>query len=107
MAAKAKSKAKPTAKKAVKKTSKPRVNAQSVPNHRFEPGTKVGIFPAHEISVERGLGREPIPKPTKTATVKKDGSLSVSGLKAGSYLAAAQVGEGDDAQYLYVQFSVK
>jgi len=103
MATKAKSKAKPTAKKAVKRSSKPRAKGATIPNHRFEPGSKVGIYPSSEISVERGLGREPIPNPTKTATVKKDGSLAVSGLKAGSYLAAAEVG----GQWRYVQFSVK
>jgi len=104
MGAKAKT-AKPTAKKATKRTAKPRVKGQSVPNHRFEPGTKVGIFPAHEVTVERGLGREPIASPIKTATVKKDGSLEVSGLKKGIYLATAFV-ESED-RHRYVQFSVK
>jgi hypothetical protein len=109
MAAKTKAKtAKPTAKKATKRTSKkPRVKGQSIPNHRFAPGTKVGVYPAHEVTVERGMGREPIASPTATATVKDDGTLEVSGLKAGAYLAAAEIKVDGEPRYRYVQFSVK
>lgn len=77
--------------------------ATAIENHAFAPGTKVGIHHAHEVTVERGLGRAPIPDPLKEVTVSKDGSLEVSGLDKGMYLAAGQV---DGGRWRYFQFPV-
>jgi hypothetical protein len=63
-------------------------------NHRFEPGSEVGFYPAATVEVERSLNREPIPDPTATAEVAEDGTLLVAGLSAGPWQAAAQVGAG-------------
>jgi len=97
-------------KKAKKATKKPKSTARpskpamvAVPNHRFEPGTKVSFLPLAAVTVERGLGREPFATPTKTATVKANGALEVSGLPKGMWCAAGPVG----GRWVYIQFSVK
>jgi hypothetical protein len=78
-------------------------NAINVGGHTFPVGTEVGFWPAGEITVERNLGRKPIPDATTTAKVAKDGTLSVGGLDKGPWLAAAEIGE----TYRYFAFSVK
>lgn len=96
-------KAKPKSKSTRKRASKPKPPAITIPNHRFEPGSTVGFFPATDVGVERAYGREPIPDPTKTAKVAKNGTLKVSGLAKGQWCAAALVAE----RWRYFQFSVK
>lgn len=99
MATKAKSKAK----KRASRPRSPKGKEQTVANHTFPPECEVGFWPAQEVTVERNTGREPFPKPTAKATVAKDGTLHVRGLKAGPYSAAAEV----DGTFRYFQFSVK
>jgi hypothetical protein len=104
MATKSKAK-KPAKRKASKRkaAAKPKTPPIAVPNHRFEPGSEVGFYPLSSVGVERELGREPIPDPTKTAKVAEDGTLEVWGLGGGVWIAAAQTGEN----WRYFQFSVK
>jgi hypothetical protein len=102
-AANTKTKSKAKAQKKASAKRKTSVKLCSVPNHRFPAGAKIGAYPASEVTVERGLGREPIPKATKEATVKKNGKLEFRGLAKGQYLAAGEV----DGRYRYVGFSVK
>jgi hypothetical protein len=90
-------------KPARKRPSKPKGPFYVVRNHRFAPGTKVGFYPAHTVEVERSMGREPMPSPTTTATVKARGLLEVSGLDSGQWCAAGPIGDS----YAYVTFSVK
>jgi hypothetical protein len=92
----------PAAKKPAKRASKPKGPVIVVRNHRFPPDTKVGFYPAHTVQIERGLGREPIPSPTASATVKARGLLEVRGLTSGQWAASGPVGD----TYLYTQFSV-
>lgn len=103
MATKTKAKAKRAPRKSTSKKAESQFPAAFVANHRFPPGTKVGFYPAATVEVERAAGREPFTKPTATATVGKDGSLHVTGLKLGSWDAAAEVGES----WIHLQFSVK
>lgn len=102
-----KAKAKPKAKSSSRKRSTKKTESQFpqafIANHRFPPETKVGFWPATDIGTERAQGQEPFPKPTRTATVKKDGTLSVAGLPEGPWCAAAEV----DGRWLFLQFQVK
>lgn len=84
---------------------KPKPPATQVPNHRFAPGTKVSFLPTHVIGVERSLKREPFAKPVKTAKVRRDGTLEISGLPKGQWSAAGPVDDG--SRWAYVGFSVK
>jgi hypothetical protein len=97
-----KSPAKKSSRKPAKRASKPKGPVVVVRNHRFAPGTEVGFHPAQSVTVERGMGREPMPAPTATAKVKARGLLEVSGLTKGQWCGSGLVGE----RYLYVQFSV-
>lgn len=99
MATKAKAKAKGKTKAKAAKAA----NTFNVGGHTFPVGTEVGFWPAGEITVERNLGRQPIPDATTTAKVAKDGTLSVSGLKEGPWLAVAEV----DGTHRYFAFSAK
>lgn len=113
MATKAKPKAKKTApKKAApkakkttprKRARKPSAPAVMVAPGGFVPGAKVGIFPLHVVGFERSIGREPMSKPTKSVKAGKDGSLHVSGLAPGQWVAAARAGD----RWRYLQFPVK
>jgi hypothetical protein len=101
---KAKSKAKATkSRKAAPRKRKPQQPAVEVPNSTFAPGTTVGFHLAEEVTVERGLGREPFGDPITTAKVAKSGKLEVRGLPKGVYCAVGPVGD----TYRYVGFSVK
>lgn len=112
MAAKTKAK-KPAAKKTAAKkrpprkrkaaAPKPQAPALVVPNHRFEAGSEVRIFPRSMVGVEKSMGREPIPSPTATAKVADDGTLQVSGLGPGTWTAAGIVA----GRWLYFDFAVK
>jgi hypothetical protein len=109
-AAKAKPKAKSTSRKRSSRKSTAKKTATQFPqafvsNSRFAPGTKVGFWPAADVGIERQQGQAPFPKATKTATVAKDGTLQVSGLPLGEYVAAAETGE--DGRWTYVLFTVK
>lgn len=79
----------------------PEVSSTVLQNHRFPPGTEVGIY-TMGVGIERSLGREPIPDPLVTATVGEDGTLVVDGLVPGSWIAAGPVGD----RHLYLQFMV-
>jgi hypothetical protein len=57
------------------------------------------------ITVERSHKREPFAKPTKTAKVKRDGTLEILGLPKGQWCAAGPVEDG--ARWAYVAFAVK
>lgn len=81
----------------------PELAPTEVSNHRFPPGEEVGVYPSHQVTVERGLGREPFQIPLVTAVVSEDGTLEVSGLPKGGYCAAGPVGD----RYAYVGFQVK
>lgn len=85
-----------------KRARKPSTPAFTVPNHRFEAGSTVQFFPRSAVGVEKATGREPIPSPTETAKVAKDGTLQVRGLGPGTWTAAA-VAAG---RWLYFDFSV-
>ena len=91
------------AKRKTKAKTAEAADAVAIGGHTFPAGTEVGFWPAGEITVERNLGREPIPDATATAKVDKDGTLSVGGLDKGPWLAAAEIGE----TYRYFAFSVK
>jgi hypothetical protein len=90
------------AKKATKAKARTKQAAVTVPNSPFTPGTKVGFHRPQSVEVERRADREPFRSPVKTATVKSNGTLEVSGLDKGSWCAAAPVG----GTYRYVVFSV-
>jgi hypothetical protein len=109
MAAKAKAKPAAKTKSSRKATSRKKAESQFpqafISNARFAPGTEVGFWKVTDVGSERAEGRAPFPKAMKTATVGKDGSLAVNGLEPGSYLAAAE--NGDGGQWTYLQFSVK
>lgn len=99
-----KPKARPRRKPAAKKTASQFPQAFVAGRH-FAPGVEVGFWPAHEVGVERAQGQAPFPKPLKTVKVAKDGSISLSGLEPGDYVAAADTGQ--DGRWAYVQFAVK
>jgi hypothetical protein len=105
-------------KKSSKKTTSKKSSGQrrELDFHPFPPGTKVKVYPAEEVGVERDAGREPFGKSTTNATVKNDGSLGFSGLEKGSYVAAGEVtvppiapgpDRADEVQWRYSAFSVK
>jgi len=100
-----KAKAKPRARKAPANKAKSQVPQAVIANGRFAPGVDVGFWPAHEVAVERAAGQQPFPKATKTVTVHDDGSIPVSGLESGAWIAAAETGEY--GHWTYVAFSVK
>jgi hypothetical protein len=81
-----KTKKRSTAKKAPAKKTE-------VPDNPFAPGVKVGFYPPEEAEFVRTDEREPPSKPAAEATVAKDGTLEVSGLKPGTYIAVGQVAE--------------
>lgn len=105
MATKAKARPQSKARRSTAKKAATQYPQAFVANARFEPGAKVGFWPAADVGVERAQGQRPFPKPAKEATVGKDGSLKVTGLAPGSYVAAAETGE--DGRWTYLQFSVK
>lgn len=104
MATKAKAAPKPKARKSTRKQTESQFPQAFVANHRFAPGTKVGFWPATEVATERYQGQEPFPKPKKTATVAKDGTLKVTGLAPGNWCAAA---EAENGSWTFLQFPVK
>lgn len=96
-------KTKTKAKTKTTRKAKPKGSVYAVPNHRFAAGATVGVFNASDVGFERSIGREPIPKPLKTAKVHKNGVLEFRGLGKGRYLAASET----DGRFLYVEFSIK
>lgn len=89
-------------KKPARKRAAPKPPPITVPNHPFAPGSTVGFHPRSAVTVEKGMGREPFPAPLFTAEVATDGTLAVSGLHAGPWTAAAEVGE----RWRYYDFPV-
>lgn len=100
-----KAKTKPRTRKAPAKKAKSQVPQAVIAAGRFAPGVDVGFWPAHEVAVERAAGQAPFPKATKTVTVREDGSIPVSGLEEGAWVAAAETGEY--GHWTYVNFAVK
>lgn len=84
------SKATPAKKKAASRSKQIEVEIASNP---FTPGEKVQIHNELEVDVQRREGREPQATPVTTTTADKDGTFSVSGLKAGTYVAYGEDSE--------------